>query len=263
MRIVAIACLTDNYAYLVVCEATRAAAVVDPSEAGPVIEAVQREGVTLEAIWNTHHHWDHTGGNEDLLSAYPELEVIAHASDKGRIPGQTTFVEDGDEVTLGKEVRARIIHNPGHTSGAISYHVGGDDAEGGAVFTGDTLFLAGCGRLFEGTPAQMHVSLARLAALPDQTRVYCGHEYTASNLRFAAAVEPGNEAVQARAREIARVREAGAPSVPGTMAQERATNPFLRAHLPEVASAARAAERVEDDAPVEVFGALRRWKDRF
>jgi hydroxyacylglutathione hydrolase len=263
MRIVPIPCLKDNYAYLVVCEATGAAAVVDPSEAGPVIEVVQREGVTLEAIWNTHHHWDHTGGNKDLLSAYPELEVIAHASDRGRIPGQTTFVEDGEEITLGKEVRARIIHNPGHTSGAISYHVGEGDAANEAVFTGDTLFLAGCGRLFEGTPAQMHASLERLAALRDQTRVYCGHEYTASNLRFAAAVEPGNEAVQARAREVESARAAGAPSVPGTLAQERATNPFLRVHLPEVAGAARAAEPARNDAPVDVFAALRRWKDRF
>jgi hydroxyacylglutathione hydrolase len=263
MRIVPISCLKDNYAYLVVCEATGTAAVVDPSEAQPVVDAVQREGVTLAAIWNTHHHLDHTGGNKHLLSAYPELEVIAHASDKGRIPGQTTFVEDGEEITLGKEVRARIIHNPGHTSGAISFHVAEADAGSGAVFTGDTMFLAGCGRLFEGTPAQMHASLERLGALPDQTRVYCGHEYTASNLRFAAAVEPGNEAVQARAREVARVLEAAAPSVPGTMAQERATNPFLRVHLPEVASAVRAAEPVENDAPVEVFAALRRWKDRF
>jgi hydroxyacylglutathione hydrolase len=259
MRIVPIPCLKDNYAYLVVCEATSAAAVVDPSEAAPVIAAVQREGVTLTAIWNTHHHWDHTGGNKDLLGAYPELEVIGHASDKGRIPGQTTFVQDGDEITLGKEVQARIIYNPGHTSGAISFHL----AEPGAVLTGDTLFLAGCGRLFEGTPAQMHASLARLAALPGETRVYCGHEYTASNLRFAAAVEPDSEAVRARASEVGRARAAGAPTVPGTVAQERATNPFLRAHLPEVASAARAAEPVENDTPVAVFAALRRWKDRF
>lgn len=259
MRIVPVPCLKDNYAYLVICEATNTAAVVDPSEAQPVIEAVQREGVTPKAIWNTHHHWDHTGGNKDLLGAYPELEVIAHTSDRGRIPGQTTFVEDGGEVTLGKELRAHIIYNPGHTSGAISYHL----PEPAAVFTGDTLFLAGCGRLFEGTPVQMHGSLSRLAALPDDTRVYCGHEYTVSNLRFAAAVEPGNEAVQTRAQAVERARAAGAPSIPGTMADERATNPFLRTHVAEVARAARAAETVDSDAPVDVFAALRRWKDRF
>lgn len=259
MRIVPVPCLKDNYAYLVICEATNTAAVVDPSEAQPVIEAVQREGVTPRAIWNTHHHWDHTGGNKDLLGAYPELEVIAHVSDRGRIPGQTMFVEDGGEVALGKELRARIIYNPGHTSGAISYHL----PESAAVFTGDTLFLAGCGRLFEGTPVQMHGSLSRLAALPDDTRIYCGHEYTASNLRFAAAVEPGNEAIQARAREVERTRTAGAPTIPGTMTDERATNPFLRAHVPDVARAARAAEPADSDAPVDVFAALRRWKDRF
>jgi hydroxyacylglutathione hydrolase len=262
MRIVPIACLKDNYAYLVICEATRSAAVVDPSEAGPVLAAVQREDVTLAAIWQTHHHWDHVGGNQDLLRAHPGLEVVGHASDQGRIPGQTTLLEDGAEVAVG-EVRARIIHNPGHTSGAISYHVAGAEAGHGAVFTGDTLFLAGCGRLFEGSPAQMHTSLTRLAALPDETRVYCGHEYTASNLRFAAAVEPHNEAVQARAHTVERMRAAGAPSVPGTMADERATNPFLRVDLPAVAAAARAAEPAASDAPVEIFAALRRWKDRF
>lgn len=262
MRIVPIPCLEDNYAYLVVCDATRTAAVVDPSEAAPVREAVQREGVTLAAIWNTHHHWDHVGGNEELVRAHPALEVVGHASDQGRIPGQNRAVEDGDEITLGEELCARIIHNPGHTSGAISYYLAGP----GAVFTGDTLFLAGCGRLFEGTPAQMHASLERLAALPDQTRIYCGHEYTAANLRFAAAVEPGNEAVQRRAREVARAREAGAPSVPGTMAEERATNPFLRVHVPDVVSAARAAlpdAPAELATPVDVFAAVRAWKNRF
>lgn len=263
MRIVPIACLKDNYAYLVICEATRSAAVVDPSEAGPVRAAVEREGVTLAALWLTHHHWDHVGGNQDLLRAHPGLEVVGHASDKGRIPGQTRMIEDGEEVALGSEVRARIIHNPGHTSGAISYHVAAAEGGHGAVFTGDTLFLAGCGRLFEGTPAQMHTSLARLAALPDATRVYCGHEYAAANLRFAAAVEPGNEAVQARARAVEQARAQGAPSVPGTMTEERATNPFLRAHVPAVAAAARAAEPAASDTEVEVFAALRRWKDRF
>jgi hydroxyacylglutathione hydrolase len=266
MRIIPISCLKDNYAYLVICEATRTATVVDPSEAGPVFALVQQEAVTLAAIWNTHHHWDHIGGNEELLSAHPALEVVGHVSDKGRVPGQTRFIEDGDEVTLGKEVRARIIHNPGHTSGAISYHLSETDAGPGfpgAVFTGDTLFLAGCGRLFEGTPAQMHTSLERLAVLPDATLVYCGHEYTAANLRFAAAVEPGNQAVQAHAGEVERARAAGAPSVPGTMAQERATNPFLRVHLPQVVATAGAAEPIAGDAPAEVFAALRRWKDRF
>lgn len=259
MRIVPVPCLKDNYAYLVICEATNTAAVVDPSEARPVVEALQREGVTPRAIWNTHHHWDHTGGNKDLLAAFPGLEVVAHVSDRGRIHGQTTFIEDGGEVALGQELRAHIIYNPGHTSGAISYHLSGP----AAVFTGDTLFLAGCGRLFEGTPAQMHASLSRLAALPDQTRIYCGHEYTASNLRFAAAVEPDNQAILARVGAVAQARANGAPTVPGTVAEERATNPFLRTDVPEVARAARAAEPADGDTPADVFAALRRWKDRF
>lgn len=259
MRIVPVPCLKDNYAYLVICETSGTAAVVDPSEAAPIQRAVEHEQVELAAIWNTHHHWDHTDGNKALLDAMPTLEVIAHISDRGRVPGQTTFVQDGDEITLGQEARARIIHNPGHTSGAISYHL----ADHEAVFTGDTLFGAGCGRLFEGTPSQMHISLTRLGALPARTRVYCGHEYTVANLRFAAAVEPANEAVQARAATVERRRSAGEPSVPSTMEEERATNPFLRVAVPEVVAAVRAVEPPRDDTPTEIFAALRRWKDRF
>lgn len=263
MRIVPVPCLKDNYAYLVICERSGKAAVVDPSEAGPVQAAITRQGVELQAIWNTHHHWDHTGGNKELLEAHPEIEVIGHTSDKGRIPGQTTFARDSDTITLGQEIRAVIIHNPGHTTGAISFYL----AEHEAVFTGDTLFCAGCGRLFEGTPSQMHASLSRLAALPGSTRVYCGHEYTAANLRFARAVEPESTAIQERMARITAMRNQGEPSVPGTMAEELATNPFLRSSVPEVASAVSHAARPEDPAkdnsPMEVFAALRRWKDRF
>jgi hydroxyacylglutathione hydrolase len=257
MRIIPVPCLRDNYAYLVICETTETAAVVDPSESRPVVDAAQREHVRLVAIWNTHHHWDHTGGNTKLLESLPGLEVVAHASDRGRVPGQTTFADHDDQVTLGEEVRATIIHNPGHTSGAISFHL---DAHG-AVFTGDTLFCAGCGRLFEGTPDQMHASLSRLAALPAHTRVYCGHEYTAANLRFAAAVEPDNQAIKERAEKVRAQRDRGEPTVPGTMAEELATNPFLRVSEPRVIEAARA--RQESDSPVEVFAALRGWKDSF
>ena len=163
MRIVPVPCLQDNYAYLVICEATRHAAVVDPSQAEPVLAAVRANDVELVAIWNTHHHWDHTGGNKDLLEVYPELETIAHESDKGRIPGQTTFAREGDPVSVGQEVRASVIFNPGHTTGAISYYLAGESA----VFTGDTLFAGGCGRIFEGDPPMMHASLSKLAALPE------------------------------------------------------------------------------------------------
>jgi hydroxyacylglutathione hydrolase len=240
MRIVSIPCLSDNYAYLVICETTQRAAIVDPSEAAPVLAAVRQHGVELEAIWNTHHHWDHTGGNQELVSAVRGLEVVAHASDRGRVPAQTHFVDEGDTVSVG-QVTARVIHNPGHTSGAISYHI----ADPSAVFTGDTLFGAGCGRLFEGTPVDMHESLSKLAALPGATEVYCGHEYTEKNLLFAAEAEKGNTAVAERLARVAELRKGGHPSVPFTMAEEQATNPFVRAG---------SAERL---------GELRAWKDRF
>jgi len=216
MRVLAVPCLKDNFAYLVI-DGTNAA-VVDPGEAGPV--TAQLEGITLKAIWLTHHHWDHVGGVEALVAAHPELEVVAHTKDRGRAPKVTRFVEEGDTVELGS-VRARIIHNPGHTLGAISYWIEDGD---GAVFTGDTLFAAGCGRIFEGTPEMMHASLAKLAALPPSTRVYFGHEYTEANLKFAARVEPNNEAIAAR-RAALRT-----PSTPSTIADERATNPFLLAN---------------------------------
>lgn len=246
MRIVPIPCLRDNYAYLVVCDATGRAAVVDPSEAAPVREAVRHQGVTLAAIWNTHHHSDHVGGNQGLLTDQPDLEVVAHQSDKHRIPGITRAVEEGDRVQVG-EVEAAILHNPGHTSGAVSYHIGAGagDAPAGALFTGDTLFGAGCGRLFEGTPADMFASLTKLTALPPETRVYCGHEYTEANLRFAAEAEPDNQAVAPRRARVAALRGDGAPSVPFTIAEERATNPFVRA------------------GSVERLAELRAWKDRF
>jgi len=259
MRIVPVACLQDNYAYLVVCEATNAAAVVDPSEAAPVLEAVSQQGVELVTVWNTHHHWDHTGGNKGLLDELPELAVIAHFSDQGRVPGQTMFAKEGDEVTVGTQVRASLIHNPGHTTGAISYYIESYPA----VFTGDTLFGAGCGRLFEGTPSDMHESLSRLGALPPGTLVYCGHEYTASNLRFAAAVEPDNDAVAERAELVGRMRADNKPTVPFTMADEHATNPFMRSGEPAVIAAAHANEPPANDSPAEILGSIRRWKDRF
>lgn len=254
MRIVNVPCLKDNFAYLVICEATGRAAVVDPGEAAPVLAAVAAAGVELVAVWATHHHADHVGGTLELLAARPGLEVVGFAGDRARIPGITREVAAGDEVELG-ESRARIIENPGHTTGAISFFV-----DGVAVFTGDTMFGAGCGRLFEGTAAQMATSMATLAALPPATRVYFGHEYTASNLRFAAAVEPDNAAVAARAAAIV----AGVATSPSTVADERATNPFVRSAEPAVIAAAIARDATVDPAdPASVLGAIRRWKDTF
>jgi hydroxyacylglutathione hydrolase len=253
-RVVPVPCLNDNYAYLVVCARTAAAAIVDPGEPGPIVDAVRREGVELAAIWATHHHGDHVGGVADVIRELGEIEVVAHDRDRDRVPHASRIVDDGDEVSVG-DVVARIVHNPGHTLGAISYVI---DGPPGAVFTGDTLFAAGCGRLFEGTAEMMRVSLDRLAALAPETRVYFGHEYTAANLRFAAAVEPDSAAVAERAGRLT------APSTPSTIADERATNPFMRCREISVIAAARAREPDLDASdPTAVLAVIRRWKDTF
>ncbi len=246
MRVVPVPCLKDNFAYLVI-EGTHAA-VVDPGEAQPVAAALAREGVQLAQVWATHHHHDHVGGVLDLVAAHPGLAVIAGEHDADKIKGVTQRLADGDEFDFGP-LRVRAIHNPGHTLGAISFLVDG------CVFTGDTLFGAGCGRLFEGDAAMMHASLGKLAALPPETRVYFGHEYTAANLKFAAAVEPDNVDIARRAAELAT------PSTPSTIALERATNPFLRSASGDVVIAAMNRGVAGD--PVSVFGAIRAWKDQF
>lgn len=246
MNVVVVPCLKDNFAYLVIDHGK--AAVVDPSEAAPVEAALAREGVTLTSIWLTHHHWDHVGGVKDLVAKHANVEVVASTKDSEKIEGVTKKVSDGDEVTHGS-LKARIIDNPGHTLGAITFLVEG------CAFTGDTLFAGGCGRVFEGDAAMMHASLMKLAALPGETKVYCGHEYTASNLRFAAAVEPDNKAIADRAASIP------SPSVPSKMSEETATNPFLRAAHTSVIEAAKARGAAGD--PVSVFAAVREWKNNF
>jgi hydroxyacylglutathione hydrolase len=265
MRIVPVACLKDNYAYLVVASGGEAA-VVDASEAAPVRAAVRREGVRLAAIWSTHHHYDHVGGNEEIAREFG-VEVVAHVSDRGRVPGQTREVDTGDTVRVG-DVEARCIHIPGHTLGAVAYFVDAPasrsvDADGVAspvVFTGDTLFCGGCGRIFEGTPAMMHASLERLAALPGETRVFCGHEYTASNLRFAAHVEPGNAAVARAVERTAALRSHGEPAVGTTIDEERQCNPFLRPGSAAIRATLGIAKDADD---VTAFAAIRSAKDSF
>src|SRR5215470_15210081 len=184
MKVVAVPQLMDNYAYLVIDEGTRRAGIVDCAEAEPVLAAVERERVQLSAVLPTHHHYDHVGGNEALLAAHPELTVSGVDEP---IPGLTARVQDGDRLQVG-DLAAQVIFIPAHTTGHIAYYFPAERA----VFTGDTLFAGGCGRLFEGDAAQMMSSLGRLTALPDETGVYCGHEYTEKNLRFAAMLEPGN-----------------------------------------------------------------------
>lgn len=239
-------CLSDNYAYLLRDPATGECAVVDPSEAEPVLAALEALHARPTMILNTHHHHDHVGGNEALVAAFAGLRVVAHASDRGRVPGQTDSVHDGDTVTLGKTA-LRVLHVPGHTLGAVTY------ASDDAAFTGDTLFLAGCGRLFEGDAAMMYASLQHITdALDPATRVFCGHEYTANNLRFAATLEPHNRALADALADAQRLRAEGSPTVPKSLRDERRLNPFLRCDDPAVA----AAVGVTGDA-VAVFAALR------
>lgn len=259
MRVEIIPCLTDNYAYLLVDESRNLAAVVDASEPEPVIAAIERAGVPLVAVLSTHHHHDHVGGNETLIETYPHAAVYGHRHDLRRTPALSQLLDHDARFMLGT-FSVHALHVPGHTLGALTYVVRQGDGPAWA-FTGDTLFLAGCGRLFEGTPAQMRTSLVDvLGALPDDTLIACGHEYTASNLRFAAHVEPHNREIAARAEQVAKARERGIPTVPSPLALERATNPFLRLDAPAV----RAHVGLDASAPAtDVFAALRREKDGF
>jgi hydroxyacylglutathione hydrolase len=225
-KITAVPCLSDNYAYLV--HDGDKAWIVDPSESKPVIEALARIGLGAAGILATHHHPDHVGGVDGLIEHFGSLTVAAHARDRGRVPQQSVFCDAPTDrfVDSGLSIagcRVLAAHIPGHTSGAIAWYIVGEDENDGDVFTGDTLFAAGCGRLFEGTPAQMHTSLQLLTSLPATTRMWFGHEYTASNLRFAAAVEPEHVPIAERRAELSHC------TTPTTVALERATNPFVRA----------------------------------
>jgi hydroxyacylglutathione hydrolase len=259
LNVVPIPQLSDNYAYLLVDSASGEAGVVDCAEAEPVLAEVERRGVRLAAVLATHHHFDHVGGNEALLAALPGLRVYGSAEDAARIPGITHRLRHGDAVEIGR-LAGRVILIPAHTSGHVAYHFPAERA----VFTGDTLFAGGCGRLFEGDAAQMMTSLGRLAALPDDTRVYCGHEYTEKNLRFAAMLEPGNAALAEKLRAVQELRRGGRPTVPSTVAEEKATNPFLRTGSAELAASVRSrVPGAPVDDQVALFAALRALKDRF
>jgi hydroxyacylglutathione hydrolase len=269
VKVIPVRCLRDNFAYLVVDEDGVSAAVVDPGETVPVMAAVVRHQLTLREVWATHHHADHVGGARGLFEVFPNLTVVAHARDAERVGHFVpvrgpvrVVVEQGDERKLGS-LHVEIIHNPGHTQGAISFLVRAPDPEEpAAVFTGDTLFSAGCGRLFEGDAAMMHASLSKLAALPPSTRVYFGHEYTHNNLRFAHAVTPDDAAVVKRIAEVQDLLSVNADTTPSTIHHERAVNPFLRCSESAIIAAAR-KRGAKDDSPVEVFAALRAWKDSF
>jgi hydroxyacylglutathione hydrolase len=257
ITIIPIPAFADNYIWLL--RQGTAAVVVDPGDAAPVLAYLAREGLVLTGILATHHHNDHVGGNTALLARFP-VPVFGPARET--IPGRTQAVAGGDVVAVpGLPVTLRAFDIPGHTAGHIAYF--GDIDGTPSLFCGDTLFAAGCGRLFEGTPRQMWTSLSALAQLPAATRVYCGHEYTLANLRFAQAVEPGNADIRARQAREQEKRNRGEPTLPSTIDLERATNPFLRANLPAVKAAAEvhAGHPLAND--VETFAAVRAWKNAF
>lgn len=253
LEIVPLPAFEDNYIWAL--RAGGNVVVVDPGDAQPVLDHLRATGDRLAAILVTHHHGDHVGGVEDLVSRHP-APVYGPATE--RIDGVTIPVADGDRISLAElGVDFDVLTVPGHTRGHVAYY------RRGMLFCGDTLFSAGCGRLFEGTPADMHASLSRLKALPPDTRVYCAHEYTVANLRFAAAVEPQSEAVRRRAEQAAQLRAQGKPTLPSSIAEERETNPFLRWDAPAVIAAAQAQLGRPATGEVEVFTAIREWKNHF
>lgn len=223
IEIVCVPVLNDNYVWLVHDPESRETVAVDPAVAEPVLEAAARRGWTITQIWNTHWHPDHIGGNAGIRAA-TACRIAGPAAEAAKIPALDVAVREGDSVRLGR-LRADVWEVPAHTAGHIAYHL----PEAGVIFVGDTLFAMGCGRLFEGTAEQMFANMRRLAALDDDTRAYCAHEYTASNGRFALSVEPDNADIAARMDAVTAMRERGEPTVPTTIALERATNPFMRA----------------------------------
>lgn len=245
--------LSDNYVYLAHDGETGDTAVVDPAEAPPVIEALERKGWRPTHILNTHHHADHIAGNGEIKERYG-IPLVAPASEKARIPDVDVWVSEGDTYRVGTQT-AEVIETPGHTTGHIAFWF----AESDALFCGDTLFAIGCGRMFEGTPQQFWSSLTKLRALPDTALVFCGHEYTLSNARFAVHVDPDNAALATRAGEVERMRADSKPTIPSMLGDEKRINPFLRADDP----AMQRAVGMEGADPVAVFAEIRKRKDNF
>ena len=245
---------TDNYIWLLTNGSS--AVVVDPGDPAPVAATLADRGLTLSGIIITHHHFDHVGGLETLASQW---ECPVWGPDNPAINGITHALSDGDSVTLlGLELQVGGV--PGHTRDHIAFYAASPEP---VLFCGDTLFAGGCGRVFEGTFPMMRQSLNKLAALPSETRVYCAHEYTMANLAFARAVEPANKALAQRELDDAARREQGLPTVPSTLAMERATNPFLRAGTQELRDALAASDRLSDQSDDGVFATVRSWKDNF
>lgn len=244
---------SDNYIYLVRCATTGTTAVVDPGDAQPVIDALESRGWDLDIILNTHHHNDHIGGNAELKARYGAL-LIGPTAEKDRIPDMDETVAEGEHPRIG-DLTGGVFDVPGHTRGHIAFHFPAIHA----LFSGDSLFALGCGRLFEGTPAQMWESLVKFRALPIETRVYCGHEYTLTNARFSLTIEPDNAALKARASAIETLRMADRPTIPSLLGEEFDTNPFMRADNPDVSEAIG----MLGAAPEAVFAEIRKRKDNF
>jgi hydroxyacylglutathione hydrolase len=255
LKVMPISAFKDNYIWLLANPINRYCIVVDPGDAIPVLDALKKEDLTLSAILITHHHHDHTGGILALLEHYP-VPVYGPATES--VPGVDHLLVEGDVVTVPSlDLTLRVMDIPGHTAGHIAYY--GTNS----LFCGDTLFAAGCGRLFEGTAEEMFDSLAKILDLPNDTLIYCAHEYTAANLRFAATVEPLNRDVQKRSREVAKMREKNCPTLPSVLQLEKLTNPFLRCHQDSVIRSAREHTKSQLMDSVEVFRAIRAWKDTF
>ncbi|KAK7410803.1 hypothetical protein VNO78_01910 [Psophocarpus tetragonolobus] len=256
MKIYHVPCLQDSYSYLMLDESTKEGAVVDPVEPEKVLQAANSHGVNLKLVLATHHHWDHARGNEKIKQLVPGIRVCGGSIDN--IMGCTDKVENGDKVSLGADINILSLHTPCHTKGHISYYVTSKDEEQPAVFTGDTLFIAGCGKFFEGTAEQMYQSLyVTLATLPKRTRVYCGHEYAVRNLKFALTIEPHNLRIQQKLTWAQNQQQAGQPTIPSTIEEEMETNPFMRVALPAI------QEKLGCKSPVEALRELRKLKDKW
>ncbi|MGM3306512.1 hydroxyacylglutathione hydrolase [Anabaena sp. WFMT] len=257
MQIIQLAALSDNYVFLLHDSKKNIAAVVDPADSQPVLQQLAQLKAELVAIFNTHHHHDHVGGNQQLMQQFPHVVVYGGEKDRGRIPGQEVFLQDGERIQFSDRT-AEVFFVPGHTRAHIAYYFPPTTAdETGELFCGDTIFGGGCGRLFEGTPTQMVDSLSKLRNLPDNTRVWCAHEYTLNNLRFALTVDGENPDLQRRFAEVTAMRQHQKPTVPSVLGIEKLTNPFLRWDQPSLQLAAKSSD------PVQTFARIRGMKDQF
>ncbi len=254
MEVIQVPALEDNYIYILADPQSKQAVVIDPGAGPPAVKALKEHGLTPVAILNTHHHWDHTGGNGYVLDRYPGLIVYAGKKDQGHIDRMTHGVDEGDALAL-LGAQAQVFALPGHTAGHVGYYFEHEDL----LFCGDTLFVAGCGRVFDGTVDDLYHSLQRLLLLPDDTRIYCGHEYTEQNLRFALSVQASHDGVRNAYFKVQGMRAQGQATVPELLGQDKTINPFLRVHDPDL----QKALALEGADPLEVFRELRWRKDQF